>query len=184
MACGSAATVSVTAAVVHKNDAARPDAGAGGRLDDALGTGSAPVPGINRPQHLTKTLSAQDALYGPVGRAVRRPHASASRSVGELPLNLSRRQRSQIGMVVCVIADIAALAPDLGRLCGVLGLSEAEFEERGRGVRGSQNVEDGRGVLARSVIESQVHRAASLRRWLTALLRSLLAGRLVGWVPW
>jgi hypothetical protein len=48
----------VTAAVVQENDAARPDAGAGGRLDYALGAGSAPVPGIDRPQHLTKTLSA------------------------------------------------------------------------------------------------------------------------------
>ena len=166
---------SVTAAVVQENDAARPDAGAGGRLDDALGAGSAPVPGINRPQHLTKTLSAQDALHGQVGRAVRRPHASASRSVGKLPLNLSRRQRSQIGMVVCVIADIAALGPDLGRLCGVLGLSEAELEERSRGVRGSQDVEYGRGVLAGSVVEGQVYRAASLRRWLVALPESLPA---------
>ena len=165
----------VAAAVVHEQDAARPDAGAGGRVDDVLGTGSAPVPGVDRPQHLTKTLSAQDALYGPVGRAVRRPDASTSRSVRKLPLNLSRPQRGQIGMVVRVIADIAALGPDLGRLCGVLGLAEAELEERGRGVRGSQDVEDGRGVLAGSVVEGQVDRAASLRRWLVALPGSLLA---------
>jgi Protein of unknown function (DUF2961) len=149
----------VTAAVVHEHDAARPDAAAGGGLDDLLRAGSAPVPGIDRPQHFTKTLSAQDALHGPVGRAVRRPHASASRSVGKLPLNLSRRQLGQIGMVIGVIADIAALGPDLGRLCGVLGLSEAELEERGRGVRGSQDVEDGRGVRAGSVVEGQVYRA-------------------------
>jgi hypothetical protein len=96
--------------------------------------------------------------------------------VGKLPLNLFRRQRGQIGMVVCVIADIAALGPDLGLLCGVLGLSEAELEERGRGVRGSQNVEDRRGELAGSVVEGQVYRAASLRRWLVAWPESLLAG--------
>jgi hypothetical protein len=42
-------------------------------------------------------------------------------------------------------------------------------------VRGSQNVEDGRGVLAGSVVEGQVYRAASLRRWLVALPESLLA---------
>ena len=123
----------VAAAVVQEQDAARPDAGAGGRLDDVLGAGSAPVPGVYRPQHLTKTLSAQDALHGPVGRAVRRPDAATSRSVRKLPLNLSRPQLGQIGMVVRVIADIAALGPDLGRLCGVLGLAEAELEECGRG---------------------------------------------------
>ncbi|HEY6688586.1 MAG TPA: hypothetical protein VI094_20520, partial [Propionibacteriaceae bacterium] len=106
---------------------------------------------------------------------------STSRSVGKLPLNLSRRQRSQVGMVVCVIANIAALGPDLGHLCGVLDLSEAELEERGRGVRGSQNVEDGRGVLAGSVVEGQVYRAALLRRWRVALPESLLAGGLCGW---
>jgi hypothetical protein len=93
--------------------------------------------------------------------------------VRKLPLNLSRRQLGQIGMVVRVIADIAALGPDLGRLGGVLGLAEAELEERGRGVRGSQYVEDGRGVLAGSVVECQVDRAA-LRRWLVALPGSLL----------
>jgi hypothetical protein len=59
---------------------------------------------------------------------------------GQAATELSRRQRSQIGMVVCVIADIAALGPDLGRLCGVLDLSEAELEECGRGVRGCRTL--------------------------------------------
>src|SRR5215207_10589827 len=54
----------VAAAVVHEQDAARPDVGAGGRLDDVLGAGSAPVPSVYSPQHLTKTLSAQDPLHG------------------------------------------------------------------------------------------------------------------------
>jgi hypothetical protein len=79
-------------------------------------------------------------------------------------------------MVIRVIADIATFGPDLGRLCRVLGLSEAELEERGRGVCGSQNVEDGRGVLAGSVVEGQVYSAAALRRWLVALPESPLAG--------
>jgi hypothetical protein len=78
-------------------------------------------------------------------------------------------------MVVRVIADIAALGLDLGRLCGVLGLADAELEERGRGVRGSQDVEYGWGVLAGSVVEGQIDRAASLRRWPVALPGSLLA---------
>jgi hypothetical protein len=88
----------IPAAVAQENDAARPHAGAGCRLDDALGAGSAPVPGIDRPQHLTKTLSAQDALHDPVGCAIRWPHASTSRSMGKLPLNLPRRQRGQIAV--------------------------------------------------------------------------------------
>jgi hypothetical protein len=95
--------------------------------------------------------------------------------VRKLPLNLSRPQLGQIGMVVCVIADIAALGPDLVRRCKVLGLAEAELEECGCGVRGSQDAEYGRGVLAGSVVEGQVDRAASLRRWLVALPGSLLA---------
>jgi hypothetical protein len=54
-------------------------------------------------------------------------------------------------------------------------LAEAELEERGHGVRGSQNVEDRRGELAGSVVEGQVDRAAPLRRRLVALPESLLA---------
>ena len=166
----------VAAAVVHEQDAARPNTGAGGPFDDVLGAGSAPSPVLlYGPQHLTKTLSAQDVLQCPVGRAVRRPDAATSGSVGKLPLNLLRPQLGQIGMVVRVIADIAALGLDLGRLCGVLGLAEAELEERGGRLRSSQYVEYGRGVLAGSVVEGQVDRAASLRRWLVALPGSLLA---------
>jgi hypothetical protein len=82
----------------------------------------------------------------------------------ELPANLSRCQRGQISMVICVIADGAALGPDLRRRTRILDLAEAQLEEGRCGVGCPQDVEDGRRVLAGSVIEGQVHDAAMVRR--------------------
>src|SRR5215216_1640315 len=67
-------------------------------------------------------------------------------------------------MAVGVVADVAALSSHTGGLSGMFGLAEAELEEGGRGVGGSEDIENGRCVLARSVVESQVDDAATFRR--------------------
>jgi hypothetical protein len=83
--------------------------------------------------------------------------------MGKLPTDLARGECGEIRMVVGVVADIAALRPYLCGFCRVFGLAEAELEEcRGRMSR-PQNVEDGWGVRARSIVEGQVHDAALLR---------------------
>jgi len=71
-------------------------------------------------------------------------------------------------MVVRVIANTAALRSDPGRLSRILGLAEAELEEGCCGVRGAQDVQDGRCVGTRSVVEGQIDDAAPLERCLGA----------------
>jgi len=156
----------IATAIVHEHDAASPDHGAGCGFDDLRRARSAPVSGVDRPQHLTLALFGQDASNGLVGGPVRRAHASALRSMSELPTDLPRFELGQIWVVVGVVADVAALGSDLGRLSGVLGLAKAKFEERRSGVGRSQDVQDCRRVLAGSVVECQVHGAAAPRRCL------------------
>ena len=76
--------------------------------------------------------------------------------MGELPPHLYGCKGGQIWVVIGVIADAAALGPDPRGRRWVLGLAEAELEEGRCGMGRPQDVENGRCVLAGSVIKGQV----------------------------
>ena len=153
---------------MHQDDSASSHLRSGRSLDNVRNSGSAPVPRVDAPQHLTKTKLAQNVLHSRVRRSVWWPHAVTVRPVLQLPLNLIGRQLGQVWMVVRVIANTAALRSDPGRLSRILGLAEAELEEGGCGVRGAQDVQDGRCVGTGSVVECQIDDSASLERCLGA----------------